>query len=420
MNTGHIQKSNTQIKFAFAAFLAVLLYVITYKYNLNILSIGNISDLLEHTIPAESITADTFWSVWLIRPYILWHLCVKFFIQFCSMPTFHAAACTCGAFAVFNYYVTFWILEKVSVHITKKDTAVISAVVSAMLSLVQPLYIPWINAYQYEGQFSINPIFNPTHMAVKPFGLLAFAVAVDLLLRYKEKDTIFFKGEKSKKWLYVIFALFLFLSTIAKPTFIYMLIPTGIVFVLIELVIALLRKDKSWKKTWNLMWKLACACLPSLIYLILEYSAFYIWGGTSEDASVAIYPFLTGWHLYSANVPASIVMGMSLPLWMIITSPRYFIKSVEGRLGALAYAVGALEFSFFVETGERLAHLNFAWPLMSGMLLLWVMAGCRLIQRTVSEDDSLKNKLIISVGWILLSIHVFSGLYYINPSAYIL
>lgn len=413
-------KEKNQIKYALVAFFAVLVFVIMYKYNLNVLNTSGYADLKDHTKLAESIYLDRFWNAWLQRPYIFWHLCTKGFIKFFSFPTNDAAACACACFAALTYYVTYWILDRISVAVTKKESGLIPSFISLMLSFVAALYIPWINMYQYEGQFSINPIFNPTHMAVKPFGLLAFAVAIDLILRYKGKETILFTGAKTQKWLYVLFGFFLFMSTLTKPTFMYMLLPAGVIYVLIELVISLIRKDGSWKKTWNFMWKLACACIPSLIYLILEYSAFYFWGGTNADAEIAIYPLFTAWHLYSANVPASILMGMSFPLWMVVTNPKYFIQSVEGRLSFLAYTVGTLEFSLFVETGDKLGHLNFSWPMMSGMLLLWVVAGARLIQLTVSEDDRLRNRIIISVGWILLSIHFFSGLYYINPSQYII
>lgn len=413
-------KQKNQVKYALAAFFAVLTFVIFYKYNLNTLRVDGYADLKDHTALAESIYLDRFWQAWLQRPYIFWHLCVKGFIKFFSFPTNDAAACACACFAAFTYYVTFWILDKVSEAVTKKESSFLSTTVSLMLSFVTPLYIPWVNAYHYEGQFSINPIFNPTHMAVKPFGLLAFAVAIDLILRYKGKETILFTGEKTKKLLYVLFGFFLFMSTITKPTFMYMLLPAGVIYVLIELIIRLVHRDGSWKKTWNFMWKLACACIPSLIYLILEYSAFYFWGGTNADAKIAIYPLFTAWHIYSPNVPASVLMAMSFPIWMVITNPKYFIQSVEGRLSFIAYAVGTLEFSLFVETGDKLGHLNFSWPMMSGMLLLWVIAGSRLIQLTSSEDDSLKNRIIVSVGWILLSIHLFSGLYYINPYQYII
>lgn len=416
MNT----KEKHQTKYAFAAFLAVLVFVIMYKYCLNVLQTDGLADLKDHTKLAESIYLDRFWGAWLQRPYIFWHLCVKGFIKFFSFPTVHASACTCACFAAFNYYVSLWVIERVSAKVTNKDTFIMSSVVSVMLSFVAAFYIPWINSYQYEGQFSINPIFNPTHMAVKPFGLLAFAVAIDLILRYKGKETIFFTSGKAQKWLYVIFAVFLFLSTLTKPTFLYMLLPTGVIYVLIELVISLIHKDGSWKKTWNFMWKLACACIPSLIYLLLEYSAFYFWGGTNADAKVTVYPFLTAWHLYSADVPSSIIMGMCFPLWMVVTNLKYFAKSVEGRLSFLGYCVGTLEFSFFVETGDKLGHLNFSWPMMSGMLLLWVIAGSRLVQLTFSEDNRLINRIIVSVGWILLSVHLFSGLYYINPYNYII
>lgn len=168
------------------------------------------------------------------------------------------------------------------------------------------------------------------------------------------------------------------------------------------------------------MWRMACACIPALLYLLLEYASFYLWGGTNEDAQIAIYPFLTAWKMFTPSVPKSIVLAMCFPLWMLITNFRYFISSVEGRLGLIGYGVGVLEFGFFVETGEKFTHLNFCWPMMSGMLLFWVIAAARLVEMTRRAELKRWQVVVISIGWFLLAIHLFSGTYYINPSAYLL
>lgn len=411
---------DNQVKYALAAFLSVLLFVIFYKYSLNQLWSEGIADLKAHAKHAADIYLDRLWPAWLGRPYLMWHLSAKAFIKFMGMPVEDAAACANGFYAALTFLITFWLLDRTASRLAKRDMGIQAALVSAMLGLVMALYVPWFNQYQYEGQFSINPMFNPTHMAVKPFGLLCFMLAVDLLLSYKEQETLYFTGVKRKKHLFILFGLFLFLSAFTKPTFMYMLLPAGFGFLLIDLAAALKRKDGSWKKVWGFMWRIGCASIPAVLYLLLEYAAFYLWGGTNDDASVAIYPFLTAWHIYSPDVPRSLRLSMAFPFWMVLTNLVYFWKSVEGRLAMAGYAVGTLEFCFVVETGDKLGHLNFSWPMMSGMLLLWVVSGARLIALTGKSGGKIGTRIIVMVGWILLSIHMFSGLYYINPYQYII
>lgn len=414
------KQEGSQIKYALAAFMSVLVFVIIYKYALNMLAADSLNDLREHTLHAESIYLDKLWPAWLKRPYLFWHLCVKGCIKFFDMPVNAASACTHGFFAGLTCLVTFYLLDKTCTRLTGKDIGVPAALVAGILVFVQPLYVPWFNAYQYEGQFSINPIFNPTHMAVRPFGLLCFMLAVDLILAYKGKEILYFPSIRNTRWLYILFSLILLLSAFTKPTFMYMLLPAGVVYLLIDLGFALKKRDGSAGKVWSFMWRIGCASIPAMLYLLLEYVAFYFWGGTNEDASLAIYPFLTAWHLFSSDVPRSLRLSMAFPFWMTVTNLRYFFQSEEGRLSLIGYTVGTLEFAFIVEAGEKLSHLNFAWPMMSGMLLIWVVSGARLVALTAKSHSRRWDLVVITVGWILLAIHLFSGLYYINPYQYII
>ena len=414
------RQKSSQVKYAVAAFVAVVLFAIIYKCALNDLSLDGINDLKEHTWYAESIYLDRLQAAWLKIPYLFWHLCVKGCIKFFKMPVEAASAFTHGFFAGFSCLVNFYLLDRTGQKLTGKDIGVTAALASGVLGVVTALYVPWFNPSLYFGQFSINPIFNPTHMAVKPIGVICFMLAVDLILVYKGKQQIYFEIIRNPRWLFILFSAALLLSAFTKPTFMYMLLPAGVVYLLIDLGIALVRKDGSWKKVWGFMWRIGCASIPAVSYLLLEYIVFYFWGGTSKDASIAIYPFLTAWHRFSPNVPRSIRLAMAFPIWMVITNLKYFFKSVEGRLALIGYATGTMEFSFFVETGSRLEHLNFAWPMMSGMLLLWVVSTAKLIELTAIPAKHKGNAIAVLVGWILLTVHFFSGLYNISPGAFII
>jgi hypothetical protein len=419
MKEKNILKVNNS-KYALAAFFAVTIFVITYKYTLNEMIAEGVKDMKDHALHASNIYLGTLWESWLHRPYLMWHLWVKGFVKFFHFPLKEAASCACACFSTFCYFVTFVLVNRVADRISGKVCGMLSACMSAALGLVMPMYIYWYNTYQYEGQFTINPFFNPTHMAVKPFGLLTFMFGIDLILRYRGESLLFGDSRRYQKSLYVLFGTTLFLSAFTKPTFMYMLLPAGAIYLLIDLGAALVRKDHSAQKVWGFMWRLAVACIPSILYLLLEYSAFYFWGGTNSDASVVIGKFLTAWHIYSPNVPKSVLLAMAFPLWMVVTNLRYFAYSVEGRFSAIAYGVGTLEFACFMETGDKLGHLNFSWCMMSGMLLLWVIAGAKLIALTAAGSDTKWQAIKVTVAWILLILHVYSGTYYINPFQYII
>lgn len=138
-------------------------------------------------------------------------------------------------------------------------------------------------------------------------------LACDLIRCYKGEEKVYFKYIRSSGGLYILFGAMLLLSAFTKPTFMYMLLPAGVVYLLMELIPAVTHKGKDYKTLWRFAWKMAVASAPALVYLAFEYIAFYIWGGTNEDAHVAIYPFLTAWHIYSPSVPKSLLLSMAFP-----------------------------------------------------------------------------------------------------------
>lgn len=413
-------KNQDRVKYAVAAVLAAFVFVIIYKYTLNEINSDTYVDIHDHIWQAEHLTAETFKMIWLQRPYMLWHLSVKIFAEFLVMPWEEAGALANGLYSVLNLLVTFFMVDRIVEKGGKRSSGVAAAAVSGILSFVMPFYLYWFNTYHYEGQYGINALFNPTHITVKPFGLMAFFLAVDLILMYRGEDTVFCKGEKSKKLLYVYFGAALFVSVFAKPTFLFMLLPAGVLYLCVDMVKALLKKDGSWKKVWSFMWRIGCASIPAVVYLLISYAAFYLWGGTNSDSHVAVYPLFTVWGHYSPNIFKSWVFSMVFPLWMALTNPKYFVKSVECRLALTGYLVGTLEFMFLVETGSKLWYASFAWEMISGMLLLWVMAAAKLVMLTYDTEQNPWRNIVVLVGWGLLMIHFFNGTYYINPFNYII
>lgn len=414
------EKRQNRVKYAVAAALATILFVIIYKYSLNEFRSATVVDLQEHLWQARDIYLDRWKDIWIERPYMLWHICVKAGAKYLKMPLEEAGAMVQAGFGVLNLLITFFAIDRIVEKVSGNSTGVTAAVASGMLGFAMPMYLRWFNTYHYEGQYAINAFFNPTHQAAKPFGLLAFLFAVDLILLYCGKETVFCRGERSKKLLYVLFGLTLFVSAFAKPTFMFMLLPAGVIYLCIDMGGALLKKDGSWKKVWGFMWRIGCASIPAVVYLLISYAAFYLWGGTNEDSHVAVYPMFTVWRIFSPNIFKSWVFSMTFPIWMMINSPKYFVKSVEGRLALIGYFVGTLEYAFLVETGSKLEYCSFAWEMTSGMLLVWVVAAAKLIMLTYDTEQSPWRNIVVLVGWGLLTLHCLNGFYYINPFVYII
>lgn len=86
----------SRVKYALASFIGIVVFVIIYKYSLNLLGSTGLNDLREHTAHAENIYLNTLAQSWLQRPYLFWHLCVKGCIKFLGMPTIEASAFTCA------------------------------------------------------------------------------------------------------------------------------------------------------------------------------------------------------------------------------------------------------------------------------------------------------------------------------------
>ena len=99
---------------------------------------------------------------------------------------------------------------------------------------------------------------------------------------------------------------------------------------------------------------------------------------------------------------------------MVMINGEYFIKSDWGRLALTGYGVGFLEAALLGEGGGKLAHSDFLWPMMSGMLIMFVAAMLRLLVLERTQADTRGRKLLVAVAWFLFCIHVLYGMLYIG------
>ncbi len=415
-----------------ASGLAVLVFVVYYKVALAFCYADGLQDMKAHAVFAQNfyLNPKNFLETWLKVPHMLWHLVVKFFESRLSIPLWESAALSFALFGLFAYFVMTWFLTGLFRNHTGQRRLALAALGAGALSFVGPYVMEWFSD-GYLGAFTPNPLHNPTHIASKGFGMLALMAGIDVIRGYRGKSPLYFK-----KHVYLWFALSALLSVIAKPTFMYMLLPAGVLMILIDLVGAmdgvfapipdaekqsgkekkqLVKKQFGQRKhllsVWNSAWKLALATLPACAYVIMEYVALFYYG-TEQGTSVVVTKPLEVWHFFTLNVPTSILLGMCFPLWMVLTNLGYFHKSEEGRLSFLGYAFGVLEFSILAESGSRKDAGNFAWCMMAGMTVLFAVAAYRLLNVTVQAKSGKAHTAYLIFSWFLLFLHVYSCLSY--------
>lgn len=399
---------NGPVDYILCALSAVIVFVYYYKYAFTIMINEIVTDLSCHAEFAQDfyLKKDLFLKAWIRVPYMFWHLVTKFIESRLDFPMSDAASMTFSLFGVFSFAVMTAFIYKLVKYYTEKVSLGMVAFGALTLSFVSAYAKWWYAPSIYLGQFGPNPFHNPTHMAVKSFGLLTAMVGIDIIKNLKEERLMFFKQAKG---LYVWFGILLFMTTITKPTFMYMLLPAGFIYMLGLVVHFIIKKRKRISDALVAILYTILAALPSLILIVLEYLAFYKWG-TQYGSRVIIGPFLETWHHFAYDVPTSILLAMFFPIWMVVTNPGYFLKSTEGLLSGLCYAIGTLEFAFFQEEGIKNDAANFSWCMMAGMTVLFTTCVAKLIQNTMIKKDGIVHICYVALSWFFLFLHVYSGI----------
>ncbi len=407
------KKKNIAVVAMYAAILTFLTYFMSI-YELE----NNMSDFSGHVytyIPL--LKGASGLDGWMAVPYFMWHLVVMAIEALTPVPIKAAAAFTCCIFAVFSFYVLYWMIENVVGHYQLNYSEAMKGFMAFALSIIQPAYMYWFDtSSQYLGQFSMNPMHNPTHMCVKPFSLLCFCFTYDILQKYYDEKHrgVFISVDKSMTKAYVGLSVTLLLSCMAKPTFAEMFIPAVGIFMLIEWIKRMIQKDSTAKDYFQKCLTMLLVSVPALSYILLQFLAYFIWGGSygGGGSSLAITEWMQVWRMYSENVAVSILLGMGFPLLILALNGMYFIKNTMGRLALIGYVVGLLECALLGESGGKITHGDFLWPMMSGMTILWTAATLRFLVLEEKQRKTKPQQTLIHIAWFVFFMYVLFGVMY--------
>ena len=397
------------------AFITLLSYF-NYIYVMAALP-DYLSDYNAHTYTFLPLfTRQTFWDGWVAIPYCAWHLLALFFHKILLMPIEVSAACSTCIFATFTYLVLYWMLQKIQLRFELGENSAKTAFIAFCLCIANPLSAFWLDS----SAFSMNAIYSATYSCVRGFSLLCFCLVCDIWGKQKDPEYlgIFFHVENGLKKYYVYLAFFLFLSAMAKPTFAETFIPAVALSMLVMWIFCIRCRNGSAKPYFrHCLYTFYCA-IPTLIYIIAQFTAYFLLGGNGgNNGSMIITKFLEVWKMYSENVVLSIALSLAFPLFMLLIDPAHFFKTDMGRLSLVCLVVGFIEAAFLGEDGPRLSHGNFMWPIMSAMLLAYTVSTLRLMVLEKKQNDTTTKTVLLSIAWLLFCLHTLAGiLIFVNLS----
>lgn len=258
---------------------------------------------------------------------------------------------------------------------------------------------------RYRGVFSPNPYHNATYLATRPFTIVTFFIFVRVLKDYEEQ----FKLRDV-----LLFGVFLFLSTITKPSFTFILVPAAGLILLYRLF------RKRFENFRNTLF-LGLSFIPTFCALLYQF--FGVFGPVEGEEKGIGFGLGKAWSYHCDNIPVAILLGLAFPLAVLFLNFRDLKKNGVFRLAWQITAVSLFEILFLFEKGFRVGHLNFSWGYMHGMFFAFVASAYLLFQKTFiikgaeteAGEPSTKRglRILLLVGqWALFGLHLLLGLLY--------
>lgn len=249
-------------------------------------------------------------------------------------------------------------------------------------------------AYRCMGIYTPNPIWNATYLVTRPFSIICFFEGCRMLIRMDELPRFPWKES-------IPFALSLFLTTITKPSFTMVVVPTMGLVLLVQLI-------RSRGKSLPYAFALCVTMIPAGIHLLYQF--FGVFSGINamgEETGIG-FAFAAVWSNYTKNIPLSILMGMALPIGVLILNGKEFLKNRCYRFAWYVYLVATAMFLCLYEKGFRMLHANFSWGYMHGMFFVFFMTLLLMLKNTIQWWRTYKVVFVLA-EWAVFFYHLVCG-----------
>ena len=326
--------------------------------------------------------------------YFLWHLLVWItFVNGSTISTLTIEGACALISATVNLIVYLIICKALSLD--KKN---LTALWALLLCTVMPIYLPFFNNRIYLGQGSPVSWHNPTNLMVKPFAILSFFLFVRMIDRIH-------KGECIAKKEYACQAFLLFLSVLAKPSYVQGIAPALIIYVFLLCIY------EKWKNVRSYFF-LLLTFAPVIPLLIVQFLVSF-YGSDERSGGIGFGWFAAGYG-YSKNPYISLLLVIAFPLLYTIFHFRTIKGSSEYRLIWIYVITSWLQSAILYEKGARMAEGNFTWAVQLAYTLLFLITvrdfAKKIYIRTLAKEKWKGTDVFLLL---VLFCHLSSGILYI-------
>lgn len=266
----------------------------------------------------------------------------------------------------------------------------------SMLYAPEGIYLPGMK-HKYLGVFSPNPLHNATYMATRPFAIVAFFLYVHILDYYEEKTD----------WKeFILFGLFLLLTTLTKPSYSLLIVSTA------GLLMAYRIFAKKWKNIIPSL-KLGAVFIPTFIALLYQFGGVFGSGSHAGENGGIGFGFADAWKVHMDNIPFAIVLALAFPGFLLLFNLKELKENTLYRFSWFQVIVSLLELLIIYEKEEeRFIHMNFSWGYMHGLFFVFVASLILLIQKTIERLGDKKRLLWLVPFWLAYGWHLVCGIYF--------
>ncbi|MDR1027814.1 MAG: hypothetical protein LBL63_00155 [Clostridiales Family XIII bacterium] len=312
---------------------------------------------------------------------------------------FFMSAVTCGVIVVVRIFVGFLLRRE---GIEEKSRMV--PVMSAASIFAMSVYLPKIHEYFYIGAWSGFPWHNPPYQLMVCFSLLS------LLFFFKLYDRYPVESSRNMWPAFVAFALAVFVSVGAKPSFVFGFFPLMAILLLRRMI----KKHESvpFSRRFARAVPFGVALLPSVAYLIYFYFA-----DAAETASGGIAINFAYLYKMAGDPVLKPILGLAFPLWILCFHVKKLRTNIIYVMAWLMFAVNLAIYLLFVEAGERFLHGNFGWGLLFSVFFLFVAGISLYAEDWISVKKigaNTQKKICLGVGGLLFAAHLISGLVFFS------
>jgi len=267
--------------------------------------------------------------------------------------------------------------------------------------------LPGLNIFHektfYIGQLAPNVWHNSTVIFLMPFAIVLF---------FKTYELLFENGNKKNLQLQIL--LLIILNVLIKPSFLFVLIPSAMLFWFFNSI--------SKGNLFSNITKLTPFVL-GIIFIVIEYYIIYKLNYTSDvvdkskNSGVIISP-LEVWKHFSDSIPIAIFSSCFFPIVYIIFSRAVALKNKLVQFAGVNYILAVLIWALFAEDGYRKFHGNFYWQVVvAGYLLFFCLLlnfinDIKLSRLNKIQQLIIGGSFLLHFGWGVLywvKIIIFNG-----------